>query len=218
MNVGEGETACYWLEANGLARIGLRRFTYAPIDGEDRPDRVACPAGGGHDGDALTEIEMRTRFETLADGVQVLAALADDELPDRRSSAWPRRCQKCDERFPRGAVWQAYQAQGYVRADTGETVWTRHVRGTDFAGALVDEAWWLATWPFANAIGPDGIGLVAVCPNGLEWRVDGEAIDGGRWTRTGDPRQPATLTVTPSIVAGDYHGYLQAGRFTAHIG
>ena len=48
----------------------------------------------------------------------------------------------------------------------------------------------------------DGINLVAVCPNGLIWDVDGPAVRDGEvthhaWTRSGDPRQPSTLTVAP---------------------
>lgn len=79
-------------------------------------------------------------------------------------------------------------------------------------GMLLDAHW------YPCEPGPDGIKLMAALPNGLLWCVDGQATGGGGWTRTGDPRQPETLTCSPSIVAGDYHGFLQGGRFTDDLG
>jgi hypothetical protein len=89
------------------------------------------------------------------------------------------------------------------------------------------DAWWMPDyWR-----GPDGIALMVKCPNGHEWHVDSQASNCTRkgqphecWVRHGDPRQ-ANVTVDKhgdtcaagagSIVAGDYHGFLQAGILTA---
>jgi hypothetical protein len=64
---------------------------------------------------------------------------------------------------------------------------------------------------------PDGLTVVVITPDG-PWIVDGPSYDGSAhhacpWTRTGDPRQPATLSVTPSInFPGRYHGWLRDGH------
>lgn len=209
--------ACYWLEPNGRYRVGLRRFTFSE--------------GGahGHDASTITDRELPARwskrdgheFDTLEPIPKTMLnerGLRVPAVPGHRSTSWPRRCEECGEPFPRDAEWQAFQALGYTRSDTGETIWARHIDRREHAGALYD-APWLHDWPFDQPnVGADGIALIAVCPNGAPWRVDGPATGGGRWTRTGDPRQPATLTVTPSIRAGDYHGFLQAGRFTDDLG
>lgn len=64
-----------------------------------------------------------------------------------------------------------------------------------------------------DMIGPDGRCLmVALPPGGHAWYVDGKATSGGRWQRTGDPTaDPPTVSVTPSILTGDYHGFLTDG-------
>lgn len=72
--------------------------------------------------------------------------------------------------------------------------------------------------------GPDGIALVVVLPPAKEdtrsnwWHVDGPSRNNGEpgpgWTRTGDPRNPPSLSVSPSILTDGYHGFLTAGVLT----
>jgi hypothetical protein len=58
----------------------------------------------------------------------------------------------------------------------------------------------------------------------VDWMVDAPSTSGGHWHRDGDPRDPPSLTVSPSIAAGEpgtpgyYHGHLQAGQLTGHLG
>lgn len=90
---------------------------------------------------------------------------------------------------------------------------------------------WNAWWMPENWRGPDGIALMVRLPNGHDWHVDGEASNCTRkgephacWVRHGDPRT-ATVHVDKdgdtcaagagSILAGDYHGFLQHGVLTA---
>lgn len=93
-------------------------------------------------------------------------------------------------------------------------------RGTveDFGpGAMLD----FASHPghgdaYGYMVGPDGRCLIVVLPPAgpalSHWYVDGKAKDGGRWSRTGDPTaDPPTLSVTPSILTPDYHGFLTDG-------
>jgi hypothetical protein len=53
-----------------------------------------------------------------------------------------------------------------------------------------------------------------VCPNGFIWCVDRKSSNGDGWTVTGEW---PNITCSPSIVAGDYHGFLQNGEFTADL-
>jgi hypothetical protein len=202
---------CYWLEPNGRYRIGLRRYTF-----------VDETHAHGHDASRTTEIELPVRYHKIrGSDMLTLASVPKAKVPGRRSAAWPKRCDECGERFPRDADWQAFEAIGYTRSDNGETIWVRHVHGTEMAGALYDAPWlheYERLWDGKRFVGPDGIALIAVCPDGRPWQVDGEASSGGHWTRTGDPRNPPTLTVSPSIQTGTYHGFLQAGRFTDDLG
>lgn len=200
---------CFWLEPTGRSRIGLRRFTFSGRG-------MDCPKGGGHDASRLTRKLFEAPWTKDVDEHVYLEAVPDELIPRRGSSSWPFRCEACGGRFPRGSEWQAFHALEYVRSDTGETVCSRHTHGRELAGALFHVPWYDGAgreWHKVRDRG-DGIILGAVCPNGLLWVIDAEATGGGHWERTGDPREPATLTVTPSIAAGDYHGFLTAGRFT----
>jgi Family of unknown function (DUF6527) len=54
----------------------------------------------------------------------------------------------------------------------------------------------------------------ADCPNGCEWEIDRWSSNGAGWRVTGElPR----ITCVPSIICGDYHGFLRDGEFTAPL-
>lgn len=234
MKVGEGQTRCFWLEPTGMVELSLRRFTYGLSKGEEaRPGHRVCRAQPlrddgyrqGCDASVKLGIEIPIRFEKAKPGgFRTIREVPVKDRPKASDRRWPKACSSCGEPFKRGDTRQVNQAEVYVRSDDGEEVAFRGYGDRSMAGALY-HAWWREGWISKDAqgnergyTGPDGICLVAVCPNGMAWEVDGPATGGGGWTRTGDPRKPETLSVTPSIVAGDYHGYLQAGVFTAHIG
>jgi hypothetical protein len=175
-------------------------------------------------------IEIPLRIRTEPDGYQVMLEVPRAKRIAVADPRWPEVCAKCGEPFKRGDHRQWNQAEVYVRGDNGEEVAFRGYADKSMAGALYD-AWWLHERRVVDAqgverryVGPDGIALVAICPNGLAWEVDGPASGGGGWARTGDPRHPETLSVSPSIIAGKpgapgtYHGFLQSGSFTAHVG
>lgn len=231
MNLGEGETTCFWLEPLGTVRLSLRRFTFAVAPGDvEHADHRDCPEStSGHDATVWLDDVLPLKFDDHDDGYRTMAGVPVKKRPLHTDRRWPQLCDACGQPFRRGDQWQVNQAEQYRRSDTGETVEMRHHPGRDLAGALYD-AWWLHNYTRVvngesrGFVGPDGIALVAVCPNGFPWEVDGPATGGGGWTRTGDPRQPETLTVSPSIVAGrpgepsTYHGFLRGGVFTPHIG
>lgn len=53
-----------------------------------------------------------------------------------------------------------------------------------------------------------------VCPNGDVWCIDRLSSNGDGWRVTGEW---PNITCAPSIVAGDYHGYLRNGEFTPDL-
>lgn len=145
---------------------------------------------------------------------------------DRSDPRWPSVC-PCGYTFVSADEWQTNYEPMYKRQDTGEVLGT--IR-TLPPGAIWD-GWWMRgrREPFieereqettvevqetsgvrtVNWCGPDGLCLIVRLPNGHEWHIDGAASNGGGWTRTGVPPK---LTVTPSVLARDYHGFLTNGE------
>jgi hypothetical protein len=206
---------CYWLEALDRAALYMRRYV--------RDGHGQCPGGHGYHDAAQYIGRMavkRDEDDPKYVGYESYPAARPD-VPARDDSRWPRVCAAgCGYAFTESDEWQLLQRRLY--APIGST----DLRPLEDwgPGALYDARWYPDAWR-----GPDGIALVARCPNGMDWPVDGEATGGGRWRRTGNPREPATLTITPSIAIGTpgepgyYHGFLghggaPPGTFTAHIG
>jgi hypothetical protein len=196
---------CYWLEATDRAAVYLRRFTWA--DSTSPP----CPASSHGSHDAAVYVGRLP----LAGATLTSYPAARADMPPPNDLRWPRQC-ACGYPFADGDVWQQLQRRLYAPAGRPTDCRPLDEWGP---GALYDGHWYPDDWR-----GPDGIALVARCPNGMDWTVDGPATGGGRWLRTGAPRDPGTLHVQPSIAIGVpgtpgyYHGYLRAGQFTEHIG
>jgi hypothetical protein len=56
--------------------------------------------------------------------------------------------------------------------------------------------------------------IEVVCPNGDIWCIDRKSSNGDGWQVAGEW---PNITCAPSIVAGDYHGYLRNGEFTPDL-
>lgn len=205
---------CFWIEETGRARLRMRRFTFATRD--DRPQGTPgyrdCASGTNIGCSAIVDTDrlIRPRFDETEHG-KVLRLVPKRQWPPARE--WPQACDSCGEELPKDAHRVLDQIMVYVRAN-GATLELRGWGDKHAAGALFD-SWWHRP---DGGPGTDGIYLVAVCPDGTHWHVDAQASGGGHWTRTGDPRNPPTLTVSPSIQTGTYHGFLTNGRFTDDLG
>jgi hypothetical protein len=116
--------------------------------------------------------------------------------------AWPTHCQ-CGYEFAPEDNHQVFSESLYARSDTGDLVTIRNAG----PGAIYDAEWLRGREQYS---GPDGKCLIAICPDGCEWMIDGPASNGPGWTRTGTV---PNLTVHPSIQTGKYHGWLKDGWF-----
>lgn len=200
-------TPCYWLAPVAQAHVQLRRFTY----GTECP----CDAHGngafGHDASSgvVATVEYPLDNGNGGNGTADAGEYAGH-------SAWPTVCGRCGAyEFTVDDRWQVNTQRLYARHDTNEHT-TLAMAG---AGAMYDAYWYPDSWR-----GPDGIALVVRCPNMQDWTVDGPSTKGGRWVRSGDPRNPPTLNVLPSIAIGKpgsheyYHGMLENGMLGDHLG
>lgn len=199
-------TQTIWLEATDTVALGLRRYHRSPD-----ASGFTCEAG------YHSALHMIGTGPARRDERGYIMPPKDI---DRGDSRWPNVCDSCGYMFTDDDQWQEWSEQLYTRSDTGETTTLR-----DAPPGSCWNAWWMP------GLRPDGIYLMVRCPNGQDWAVDSQASNCTRpgephacWVRHGDPRD-CNVTVDKngdtcsagagSIVAGDYHGFLQSGVLTA---
>lgn len=220
---------CFWTEPTGDAEMGLRRYVSRSQSGA-----WTCEAGWHQ---AFVWLGERRRYRPYRhDDGHLAYPLASSVLKVRRNDRrWPKTCDSCDYQFTPDDMKQVWAEPLYRRIDTGELrVW--HDWPAPDAPIIepggMRDAWWLHG--FSSMLNPakpdDGIVLSVLCPymtgepGGWQWSPDMQASSGGYWTRSGDPRNPPSLTVSPSIAIGPpgspryYHGFLQGGFLTDHVG
>lgn len=142
--------------------------------------------------------QMQTEFEG-----------ASSEPP----SGWPDHCSECGVVITDDDTRSRMGSHTWRNVETGEIYKTLNDAGV---GAMFDASRWTpSSWR-----GPDGLSLSVVLPplklpyQPTVWHIDGPA--GGQdnapaWTRQGTP---PNITASPSILTGDYHGFLQNGALT----
>jgi len=203
---------CFYLEPLETQKRSARRYA-GNADGTP-----VCPGKfkSFHNGEVFIDIVPIVRGE---EGVIELSEQLGPEAP------WPVKCDSCEYVFEETDARQTRCDQLYKRSDTGEIV----TREDAPPGAIYDAYW----YPEDMKNPVDGKHLIAKCPSGVWWAIDGKASnctmpdDRGPghhycWVRHG---VPPNLTVDKnghtcaagagSIVAGDYHGFLLNGCFTA---
>lgn len=141
--------------------------------------------------------------------VEVLEDVGFNDMPDAPTGGWPTRCAEC-------GVAMDYEADGLTYSRSGWSMWrneegTEHRHQHEFGPGAMYVATWLGEGDY---VGPDGRSLGVVLPPGGvgdHWLIDGPAGNGGHWVRTGEA---PVLTVTPSILSPNYHGFLRGGVLT----
>lgn len=210
---------CFWLEETGEVRLSLRRYRSGSKGGE-------CSGPMGYH-DASTPIgtapilwlpEPPEGADHWYSGRDGASGVVSFDWPDHDDPRWPTRC-ACGYEFSAEDEWQHFHDRIMRRTDTGETLTIRDAP---------DGAMWDAYWYPCK--GPDGRCVVARCPGGADWIIDGRATNCALpddtehryWVRHGEPPR---LTVDKngltcaagagSIQAGDYHGFLRGRVFTS---
>lgn len=210
---------CFWLVPSGRVALGLRRYT--PLGGRHE---WSC-ADGWHEAFTWRGLEAGERWETHDGRLTHPPAAAVDHA----DPAWPAQCAAgCGYAFTGADTWQEWEEPLWHHNGQLEVLHTGWPPPPGCAHAGPGAMWDGANWLPESWVGPDGIGLIVRCPapgaaRPHDWIVDSPSTSGGRWARTGDPRNPPTLTVTPSIAIGHpgasgyYHGFLAAGQLTDPI-
>lgn len=209
-------TQTFWLEPVGRQRVALRRY-------HSNGGAWTCDAGW-HEAIVWTG-------EEIDEVLNERGHRESPPVPPHDDPRWPAECAGgCGYQFAVDDMWQAWGGALYRRTDNGELrVLHPTMTPPDVPGAEPGAMWDAASWR-SYCVGPDGISLTVRCPRPdgsigatSDWCVDDKSTTGGAWPRTGDPRK-ADVTASPSIVIGMpgspgyYHGYLQAGFLTDHLG
>jgi hypothetical protein len=188
---------CFWIEEIGQARRMFRRYRSSIAE----PVSVCDARYGYHNAHAPLDISEVPIEATMT-------STSPNEFKD--DPRWPVKCDHCDYVFQPDDNYQIFQERLYRRTDTGEVVDLRTVS----PGAMWN-AWWMADLD-PERPGPDGKVLMIKLPGGHEWCPDRPSSNGtGRWQRTGDPTDPKTLTIRPSILFEGkprFHAYLTDGK------
>jgi len=191
----------FWAEPTGRTIRRLRRYVLS--------SQEKCPGPCGYHTASVPLDVVEGEDQTSGD------------LWPHDDSRWPTACEGCGRAFTDEDAWQLDCNHEYRNVVSRETFSLRDAP----PGAMWDASWMGDGWR-----GSDGICLIVMLPNGLQWTVDGRAtnctLPDDRvhkcWIRHGDPRTEA-ITVDKngvtcaagagSIQAGDYHGFLTAGVF-----
>jgi len=193
---------CFLLEPTERQRRYLRRYRGAG----DHP----CLVNHYHDAWVLIDV-IPDKGEPISDG------RGEFEHDER----WPKKCDRCDYLFTENDHYQVFLDRIYARKDTGEEMTLRDAP----PGAMWDANWLHDLIPGMGWTGPDGRSLVAVCPGGHQWHIDGRCSNCTRphephqcWIRHGEP---PNITVDKngntcaagagSIQTPNWHGFLRDG-------
>ena len=206
---------CFMAHETGRFRTRLRRFTFS--------SKSDCAGRKNWGHDASSDLIGVVEGIKTSDGYWDLSALEKAHMPPKDDPRWPTKCEACDYVFQPGDEWQLFADQIMV-GDDGKEYSKRHP---------VPGMMWYADWYGDYWKGPDGHTLIAVCPDGHEWIIDGQARNCTMKDDTGPFDQhhrcwvrhgvPPNITVDKngrtcaagagSIDTGKWHGFLRNGEF-----
>lgn len=208
---------CFWVERTDHAQRSLRRWiSTTGVDATIVP-HCADPGSWYHSASVyIGDAPLELHDEAIA-AVDITPYIADPR--------WPNVCERCGWAMPTITRWDTVSRfDGSVNLQVNqEPIYRRASDGSEWpmqglpAGAMFDCYWHHDHW-----VGVDGISLMIVTPysgndnRAAMWIPDGMANNAPgvipAWQRVGDPRNPPSLTITPSIQTGTYHGWLRAGK------
>lgn len=144
--------------------------------------------------------------------VEVFRGMDFDDHPEFEDYDWPHACPRCGAKLDYEGEWETgwrtfMGTASWRNPQTGEVKDNQH----DFGPGAMYEVGYME-WLKERT--PDGkVWAVVLPPAGQAdyWVIDDKASSGGYWTRTGTP---PNLSVTPSILTPNYHGFLTNGVLT----
>lgn len=183
-----GNVQCFWVEPAPLAQESFRRFCW---NSTGDAKCTVHPYGYHYAKVVLGDVPWENQE------YRGCGNIPDDEV--KKDPRWPARC-VCGYEF-KSEDAQYHDKDQYLRNPATGELYRLHEN-------VPPGATFLSTWIGQDDVGPDGVGLTIILPDGVEWSMDGKASDSGRWTRTGSF---PTMTVSPSIKSSRYHGFLRNG-------
>lgn len=206
--MGYAAVKCFLVEATEMVRRSARCYIGSP---EGKCEK----SGLGYCNAEVYVDEIASPLTT--EGYD--RAEADFALPD--SAPWPTHCACGREFSPENR--STFTNRIYKRADNGERFGLNEINKAP--GAIFRSTWMEPYW-----VGADGHSYCCVLPNGRLWQIDGVASNCTMkndtvhkcWIRHGvapeftvDKDGPTCAAGGGSILADDYHGFLQNGWLTA---
>lgn len=214
MSEQPARVVCFFIEPSGRAEVSLRRFRFSERylrnpDGsfktEKKDGKDHCIKDPTYDGKCKVKGDYGCDAQVVigeCDYTNRCVEVVEEMKADPR---WPKVCDACQRPFEPDDYWQWNERELYIRKDTGE----RWVLSQAPVGAMWYCDWMDGAGSFFR--GPDGHYLCCKTPGG-DWCLDQRATNGAKdragWTRTGVPPK---VTANPSIICGDYHGWLRNG-------
>ena len=188
---------CTWWETAGKINRYLRRYC---------PDK--CPGVYGFH-NAHTLLDTLASSNRLDDKNRI-----SGDLHPHSDLRWPTKCDGCDYVFKPSDTWQRCMEDIYRCVATGE-----EQEQENMPYGAISNAWWMVE-DDTDWAGPDGLSLAIVVPGGSRlgtpaiWHPDVPHRGGTPWQRVGDPRNPLSLSIVPSILVTStpkFHAYLTQG-------
>lgn len=176
-----GQILCFLIEPQPMAEASLRRFTF-----KEKP----CPAHPDWGHNASVDIGLAP-FP-----LSEFTGAGRDDIP-HDDPRWPTHCE-CGYAFEPEDQWQHNLNRCFLPQGKAEPMFS-------LPNAPPGAMWYSDWWPQK---GPDGRALTVRTPGG-DWLIDAPARNSNTpWTRTGVPPK---VTAHPSILVGEYHGWLRDG-------
>lgn len=210
--MGYAAVKCFLVEPTDTVKLFARCF----VSSSD-PDGGKCEASGmGYHNAEVFYKDIESPLTKEGYDTSEPAQLPED-------APFPTHC-ACGFEF-RAKDRTIFTSRIYKRSDNGETLTFQDVHKAP--GAMYRATWCEDYKPWC---GPDGRSYIVVLPNGREWQIDGRASNCTMkddnihkcWVRHGeapnftvDKNGPTCAAGGGSILAGDYHGFLQNGWLTA---
>jgi hypothetical protein len=158
---------CFFVRDSELQRVSLRRYQYS--------SQGTCPSTGYYHNASVHFQDVPTKYGPDGYCISSLELLPKDDARWQQVS----KCAACDYVFTDQDEYQMFQETIYLDDNGKQWFVPRGGNPVESVGMMWD-AWWMRRSrkpgePNAPNLGPDGLCLHVVCPDGSPWNIDGRA-------------------------------------------